>query len=376
MPLPEPIARPGVVVAYVPDANDHASEHERRTLMAFVQQLAVLRGDEPGGLYDASQPPAGPVYFVPSCTLTAARAAAVGIRGPDDLFGGVVPHSFVGTKAVSHALVDPAAAAPAGWSHELGAQLGDAVLDGYTVFSLDDARKAGERLLASGPIRVKPVRATGGRGQRVAKDAAALQAALDACDRAETEMHGLVLEQDLGDVHTYSVGQVAVGGLVASYYGVQRLTRSNQGQQVFGGSDLWLVRGGYEALQQLTPAPQIRRAIDQAGRYEAAVMAAYPGLFASRSNYDVALGRDAQGRWRSGVLEQSWRVGGATGPELLGLEVLRQQPQRQRVQASCYEIFGDSAEPPPHATVYFRGDDPHAGRLTKYTVVHHDEHAR
>jgi hypothetical protein len=46
------------------------------------------------------------------------------------------------------------------------------------------------------------------------------------------------------------------------------------------------------------------------------------------------------------------------------------------VRASCFEVFGDSPEPPPHATVYFRGDDPRVGRLTKYTVIDPDDHAR
>ena len=41
-----------------------------------------------------------------------------------------------------------------------------------------------------------------------------------------------------------------------------------------------------------------------------------------------------------------------------------------------YKIFGDSPEPPAHATVYFRGDDPRMGRLTKYTIVRQDDDAR
>jgi len=76
---------------------------------------------------------------------------------------------------------------------------------------------------------------------------------------------------------------------------------------------------------------------------------------------------------RIGVLEQSWRVGGATGPELAALEVLRAQPQRRSVRASCVEVFGDSPEPPSHSVVYYRGTDPVVGRLTKYTMVHPDD---
>jgi hypothetical protein len=167
-----------------------------------------------------------------------------------------------------------------------------------------------------------------------------------------------------------------VADLVASYFGFQRLTRNNHGKEVFGGSELTVVRGDLDALLALGPAPEIQCAVEQARRFDAAVHACFAGFFASRNNYDIVLGRDAAGRSRSGVLEQSWRVGGATGPELAALEVFRKQPGRNRVCAAGVEIFGDSPEPPPHAIVHFRGTDPRAGRLTKYTVVEPDDDAR
>jgi hypothetical protein len=92
-------------------------------------------------------------------------------------------------------------------------------------------------------------------------------------------------------------------------------------------------------------------------------------MFASRRNYDVAQGRNARGQWRSGVLEQSWRIGGATGGEIAALEAFRADPGLQVIHASTFEIYGESQAPPPQATVYFRGLDEHVGWLTKYTVV-------
>ena len=359
----------GVVVAYVSDEPAHASEHERITQMEFARRLAALKDYEMGGLHDPSRPYAGHVYFVPGITLTAGRATALGIRGPGDLFGGVVPHAFVATKVISHPLVAPEATALPGWNPAFGAQVGDAVLDGYAVFNHDDARRAGLRLLASGPVRIKPVRATGGHGQSVARDAAELQRRLEAIDANEIVAHGLVLEENLDEVRTFSIGQVMVGDLTASYFGVQRLTTNNRGAEIYGGSDLTVVRGDFDALLAQGVSPEIASAIGQARRYHAAVVACYAGFFASRSNYDVAVGQDAAGRSRSGVLEQSWRLGGATGAELAALEVFRSDPARNRVRASSVEIFGDSPPPPPQATVYYRGDDPRAGRLTKYTMV-------
>ena len=368
--------RRGVVLAYVPDQLDHASLHERATLLAFAQRLAALRGYDFDALYQPSRRYRGHVYFVPSITLTCEQAAGLGIQGPDDLFGGVVPHAFVATKAISHPLLAPGAATVAGWNPAFATQLGDSVLAGYTVFNHGDARQAGFRLLASGPLRIKPVRATGGSGQSVARDLAELQRVLDGIDPHEVMSHGLVLEEDLSDVRTFSVGQVRVADVTASYYGFQRLTRNNRGKEVFGGSDLTVVRGEFDALLALDPAAEIRRAVEQALRYDAAVKACFAGFFASRINYDVALGRDAAGQLRSGVLEQSWRVGGATGAEIAALEVFHKQPGRRQVRASAVEIFGESPEPPPDASVHFRGVDPRAGLLTKYTLVEPDADAR
>ncbi|MCM2253741.1 MAG: DUF3182 family protein [Ramlibacter sp.] len=366
----------GVVVAYSPDPLLHASEHERASLFEFARRLAALKGYAFDGAYEPARHCPERVYFVPACTLVGEAAAALGIRGPDDLFGGVVPHAFVATKAISHPLVAADAAASPGWNPAFAQRVGDAVLAGYTAFSMDDALRAGLRLLRRGPARIKPVRAAGGRGQSVVRDASQLQRQLDAMDPREIESHGLVLEEDLSDVRTFSVGQVTVGGLIASYFGVQRLTRNNRGDEVFGGSDLTVARGGLDELLALGVAADIRCAIEQARRYDAAVHECFPGFFASRKNYDVARGRDAAGHERSGVLEQSWRVGGATGPEIAALEVFRKDPGRKLVRASSVEVFGDSPPPPPGAIVIFRGIDSHVGRLTKYTVVERDVHTR
>ena len=188
-------------------------------------------------------------------------------------------------------------------------------------------------------------------------------------DPAELARHGLVLEEDLAEVTTYSVGQVRAAGLVASYWGTQRLTPDNRGAAVYGGSDLVVARGGFDALLG-SPTPEAARlAVAQARAYDAAAAACFPGLVVSRRNYDVAQGLDAAGRPRSGVLEQSWRVGGASGAEIAALEAFRPDPALRVVRASTREVYGDSAAPPPHAAVYYRGTDEQVGPLAKYALV-------
>ena len=310
------------------------------------------------------------MYFVPSDTLVGIELARrLGIRSEQDLFGGVVPYPFVATKTITHPIVDRATRAPDGWSPTFCDQVEDSVLYGIAAFDIADARRGGARLLERGPVRIKRSRGIGGRGQVVVNERAELEAVLAALDSVELSRYGVVLEEHLADVKTYSVGQVHVAQLSAAYYGTQCLTTNHRGATVYGGSELVLVRGGFDALLRLDLTSEVRLAIAQARVYDAAAFEHFPGFFASRRNYDVAQGLDAHGRSRSGVLEQSWRIGGASSAEIAALEAFRDDPELATVRASCKEIYDASVAPPPEAVVYFRGVDETVGPITKYTLL-------
>jgi Protein of unknown function (DUF3182) len=361
--------RHDVVVEYSPQAGGFTDTHEHITRAEIAKRLAALMGFAYAGEYDPAAHYSGQVYFVPSDTLVGVdEAAHLGITGEHHLFGGVVPYAFVATKAITHSLVESGVHAPEGWSDAFPNQVQGAVLLGYSVFTPEQAQVAGKRLLESGPVRLKPVHSTAGRGQRVVYSMTELAEVLATINPAELRVGGLVLEENLTAVTTYSVGQVRVADITATYYGNQRLTNDNAGNEVYGGSDLVVVRGDFDALVRLSLPESIRIAVEQARVYDAA-STVFPGMFASRRNYDVAQGRNAHGQWRSGVLEQSWRMGGATGAEIAALEAFRADPPLQVVRASTFEIYGESPAPPPHATVYFRGVDERVGLLSKYTVV-------
>lgn len=359
----------GSVVLYSNTTANRPGSHESVSRAWVAGRLAALKGYEDAGEYDASVRYRGPLYFVPGETLVNLETAnELGIRTEDDLFGGVVPYSFVATKAITHPLVDAQACAPEGWSHDFGRQVADSILLGYAAFSRDDARRAGERMLKSGPARVKQSRGIGGRGQIMVTETRELDAALDEMEAAELARYGIVIEQHLEEVATYSVGQVRVAGLVATYCGTQRLTQGNDGHTVYGGSDLLVVHGDFDALLGLEHAPELRLAVEQACKYDAAAAEEFQGLLASRRNYDVARGRDPGGQWRSGVLEQSWRIGGASAAEVASLEAFRADPDLRAVRAATVEVHGE-CEPPPRAIVYFSGKDERVGLITKYAVV-------
>ncbi|HYZ44335.1 MAG TPA: DUF3182 family protein, partial [Xanthobacteraceae bacterium] len=231
---------------------------------------------------------------------------------------------------------------------------------------------AAVRMLRHGGVRVKEPLATGGRDQTLVTTLAEFNAALEKLPERDITTYGIVIEENLRHVTTRSVGHITVDDLAVSYFGTQRRTTNNNGQSAYGGSNLVCVRGGWEALDRLALPDGLRLAVSQARRYDEAT-SAYPSLVASRRNYDIAEGIDAAGRARSGVLEASWRVGGATGAEVVALSAFKQDPSLHIIDVSHIEEYGQNRRAPDGAAVLFNGDDPQDGPMIRYTVVNRME---
>lgn len=352
--------------------SDSSEPHDRHTRMAMGERIAALCGCAFAGDFDPQRRYGTGLYFVPDLTLAGERAAALRIAGEQDLFGGVVPFPWMTHKTISHGLVAPEAAAPPGWSHRLATALADTVLPGYSAFGFDDAVRAGRQLLAHGPARVKQARGVGGLGQTVVQSEAELRTALRAIDPAELHQDGVVVELDLRDAETYSVGRVRMGGLSLVYHGIQYPTTARSGETVYGGSELIALRGDFATLAARELPTEVAAAVGKALAFDARISAAFPAFFASRRNYDVIRGRDAAGRWRCGVLEQSWRFGGASPAEIAALEWLQRHPDAASVRAAAHERHREEA-PPPGASVYYHRREGR-GPVMKYTLIRHDGH--
>ncbi|CAG8870802.1 hypothetical protein PS627_04165 [Pseudomonas fluorescens] len=354
------------------DTRERTTEHEHAVHLKLGHFLAGLLDTEMIDPMDVPRHGAD-LYYLPTTTLIdPSHYTTLGITSEADLFGGLVSHPYMATKAISHSLL-PNATFPPGWTDAFARHAGDALLRGYTVFSKPDARRAAQLLLIDGPIRLKPVLACAGRGQHVIQRSEELEPLLAEMDDAMLELWGLVLEENLANVETFSVGQARVAGLTCSYHGTQQLTRDHQGVEVYGGSELVVVRGGYDALLQLSLEDHLRLAITQAMAYEEAAERSFPGFIASRRNYDIARGLDHQQHLRSGVLEQSWRIGGASSAEILALRAFSDDPQLNRVLASSHEVFG-KPDLPEDATLFYQGEDSELGQLSKYARIRSHDH--
>lgn len=341
--------------------------HEVAVQQALGQNIAQLLDAQFSGQYDSNVHQGSGVYFIPSDTLIGQNnSRALGIESNADFFGGVVDVPFMATKAISHPLLLNPTAQPDRWPELFFKRAEDAVLEGFTVFNGEDAQRAGNLLLMHGSVRIKPVLATAGRGQIVVTGEDQLTAAIAEQDLEEVATWGLVLEENLQDVVTYSVGQVQVAGITASYFGTQSLTQDNQGETVYGGSALQMVRGDYPELLKLGLEEPIRRAINQAMCYEKAAIVCFPEFLASRRNYDIAQGRNARGQLCSGVLEQSWRIGGASAAEIEALMAFAADSTLRRILCSTHEVYGEVSLP-GDARILYSGDDPDVGFITKFT---------
>lgn len=358
----------GNVLIYFSRFGKPLQTHHRIVFNLAAKTIAKIKGYDFGGHYDTARDYSGPLYFVPDDTVLLNEASCLGIRSPHDLYGGVVPYLFAKTKAITHGLVDLHAERPLGWCSAFAERVREIVLPGYTVFSDRDARVAAGRMLTRGPVRLKKPASASGRDQTVVATWNELDAVLEKVTEDEMATYGLVLEENLRQVRTLSIGEIAIGSVRISYHGTQRTVRDNEGRPVYGGSDLVCVRGGWEALDALPMAPEVHAAVVAARRYDEAT-AEFHGFVASRRNYDVGQGIGVDDRPRSGVLEPSWRVGGASSAELAALAAFASDPSLQIVRASHVEEYGKGCRAPAGAMVDFQGDDPEAGPMLRYTIV-------
>jgi hypothetical protein len=367
-------ARPHPVAFYACSSQGSTSHHDIATKTAIARSLARLLGVDYVGELDRHRMPAAKLYVVPSHTLSErSEIDRLGIAGPQDFFGGVVPKQFIGTKIITHPLAHAQASAPEGWNRVFADAARSAVLPGCSAFTPKDALLGAAKLLERGSVRVKDPAAAGGAGQQVVHSMAELEAQLATIDPDTLRRDGLVLERNLSKVATHSIGQVEVGAWLVSYFGTQRQIRNGRGHVAYGGSTLTFIPGALPRLLELELTPEVRTAVEQALTYHGGVWQCFRGTYASRCNYDVVQGTDDEGRWRSGVLEQSWRIGGASGAEIAALHAFKADPCRRVVRASAAEVYGE-VRIPAGAEIQFDGVDEHGDRLVKYVGVEHDVH--
>ena len=89
-------------------------------------------------------------------------------------------------------------------------------------------------MLAHTSIRVKQPLEAGGRGQDIVTTLDELDPLLERLPASNIATYGLVLEQNLHQVTTLSIGHITVDDVTFTYHGRQRVTRNNAGHPAYG----------------------------------------------------------------------------------------------------------------------------------------------
>lgn len=354
------------VISYLHNGNTRSHEYVRN--VSLVSTIARILDFPQRSIERISS--GDSLYMVSNhCLVQNDVAPNWRISGPEHIFGGVVPERFVSTKSIMHGLVKEMAHRPARWSSALERVAERCTLPGYTVFSLQDAHEAGTRLLALGHIRIKDPLANGGHSQWIATSTQEVYDILRRhCNETYNWQAGLVMELNLSEATTRSVGHVQIGGHYMSYYGRQHHTINNAGESDYGGTDIVAMRGSFIDLFQ-SPLPfYLTHAVEMVMHFDEAVTEAFPDAIISRHNYDIIEGFDSRGIFRSGILEQSYRIGGASSAEVAAVYAFAEDPALVRVYASSKERYG-GREIPSGATIHFDGIDPDMGRMQVYTTI-------
>ncbi len=281
------------------------------------------------------------------------------IESEKDFFGGIVPRAHQSTKAIMHPLVSREAACPLGWSHEFSQELVhlELVLPGFTVFNIEDIRTAFNHLYDKGvyQIRLKDPLGYLGMNQFVVTSFQELEQFISdkIVNNEKLQQYGLVVEENLcpEDLKIYSVSFVTVGSHQVQCIGVQRFS-----QGLYRGTDHVIMQTGKRIIPELLAQVGIfnkedaQVIIDKALLFRALLNKHIPEIKTARFNVDIVSGiasiysnGTCELVKRFALLEQSFRVGGASAAEIWGLEYLLCHPSVDAVCASTYYRYGDEA---------------------------------
>ena len=293
-------------------------------IAAAAERIAQLLGGDLRPIENAGDSP----YFVPFAAVHDPLALQKGINGHGDVYGGVVKELQHADKAVLHALASKSAVSPIWYSRTFAEKIAGSVLPGYTTFTREDTILAYKRMKADGlNARFKDPSNTGGLGQHlISHDNELHQLISQHGDKLSND--GIVIEADLKDHQTVTIGVTDLEGEKYSWYGRPYDVMHNDMVR-FGGNELTVVRGEVSGLLAAASTVQDQLAIEQANQ----VFEAYDvlGTRISRATLDVVQGVGSDGRFLSGVTDPSIRPSASSAAEIRAIEAFHSQPDAWKV---------------------------------------------
>ena len=311
--------------AYIRERNANVGKH-----------LAEIQGTVFSGEYTDTPKASTDKFYVPAKTLPISIAENLGIVTSEDLYGGVVEHAIFATKSVLHPTLYSNSPAPGIYPRNFASVLTERnlVLPGYTTFdsSQQEAFQIFNLLREQGfVVRLKEPDQSDGDGQAVISDTQYLRNLLDRYPGEVIFQKGLILETNVQNGKTVSIGQTSITGKDYTHIAFQKDIRQN-GRTIYGGATMMIFKGNLENLiQNYAFDPDVTIALKQSYQIHQAYGELDPKL--SRASYDVLQGFDSKGNFLSGVTDQTFRLGGSSPAEVLAIEYLNNKPDINFVDA-------------------------------------------
>lgn len=283
-----------------------------------------------GAVMDTSQTAATERYFVPMAAIHEPLARQVGISALGGAYGGIVRELQHADKAVLHQLPRTTMQSPDWYSRDFASEVKATVLPGFTTFSAEDTRAAFDIMQGEGHfVRFKDPAGTGERGQYLIKTKDELEKVMFDHGNGFTEA-GAILEANLNDAETITVGYVDIEGEKYSWYGSPYDTEFG-GIKRFGGNEITVVKGGLSALRDYCKEEKNKVAVEQS----AVVFDAYHSHLGSsimRATFDAVQGIGDNGEFLSGITDPSLRPSASSAAEIRAIEAFRDYPEAKAVK--------------------------------------------
>lgn len=288
--------------------------------------VAYLSADAGGG------PKGENVYYVPPVTQARDNANKSYIEHVDDFYGLLVENIGHVHKAILHTTTSQSV--PSFYSHHFACSVSELVVPGLTVFTKEEALFAHKIMQnrAGKEVRLKYPDKSDGRDQFSIVNREHLAGILGSVDEREVVEKGLVLETNVRDVETVSVGYCVLGDQTYSFIALQKNDIAPEdGRDRYVGALVRVVKGNVSSLRSVAKNSKEEKAIEACVKFDAQY--SYFEPVASRISYDYLHGYDDKGNLMSGVTDITGRLGGTCPALVMSVMEYKENPRLKVVQS-------------------------------------------
>ena len=254
------------------------------------------------------------VYYVPPVTQVRGLSHLKGINDKNDFYGLLIDKIGHVHKAILHKT--NTVNTPDFYSVNFSKIVEDLVLPGVTVFSKEGIEKAYKEIgYVSRAVRIKIPNESDGRDQFTVENQTELRTVINKLQEEKISTEGLVLEVNLYDQNTISVGYCDLQGERYSFLALQKNdVAPEDGRDRYMGAKIRVVRGNISNLSAIANNRNEEIAIIKSQKFDQFYSYFNPSI--SRISYDCLFGKTSKEDSLSGITDITGRLGG-TCPALI-----------------------------------------------------------